>query len=488
MKPIGTITNYFPFLEEETQNILSDIMEKASDYYDFVLRLGNMVCDEDVSSELAYFTAVHVFFVREKPLQERLKEKYEDRPEILVWTFPLTGAAESELYRDEAKALLSKVFSTKPPDWMLIDLLFRVDSHFNRTPSESAEMLKQVESILDRNQDLACFETYRHHLRTNIAESEGESVKTLLGYQRGIEIARRFDDVLWLAILTGGLGHFLRNHDATEAMHYTEESNRLSMSLGVPRYMGMARHRMGLIYLVRGEYDMAIECQFAHIEAYYHETGPSSSLAAAISSFYCDIEDGKQALHWANESFRIAGGKGECMMHAIKSRALILLDNLSAADEHVNILHKQSLQTASDNNHLLYLYSRGLYEFTSGMSSDALQTLNEALSLAEILNIQIMINRLLIALTQTEIQLADEAGDEDSSGPWMVRLESHARKKDYPGIQMHAALLRAQFFVKQRRNEEAKEVLCNALEILDSPTVKTLRTKIQKMLDALVIA
>ena len=70
----------------------------------------------------------------------------------------------------------------------------------------------------------------------------------------------------------------------------------------------------------------------------------------------------------------------------------------------------------------------------------------------------------------------------------MVRLESHARKKDYPGIQMHAALLRAEFLAKQDRKNEAREVLQDALEILDSPMVKTLRIKIQKMLDDLVIA
>jgi predicted RNA polymerase sigma factor len=70
----------------------------------------------------------------------------------------------------------------------------------------------------------------------------------------------------------------------------------------------------------------------------------------------------------------------------------------------------------------------------------------------------------------------------------MVRLESHARKKDYPGIQMHAALMRAEFLAKQGRKEEAQEVLQDALDILDSPSVKTLRKKIKKMIDELCVA
>lgn len=76
MKPIGTITNYFPFLEEETINVLRSVMEEASDYYDFVVRIGNKVCDEDVSLELAYIAALHVYLARARKLQEKLREKF----------------------------------------------------------------------------------------------------------------------------------------------------------------------------------------------------------------------------------------------------------------------------------------------------------------------------------------------------------------------------------------------------------------------------
>lgn len=51
MKPIGTITNYFPFLKEETISVLTSVMDAATNYYDFVLRLGNKICDEDVSQD-----------------------------------------------------------------------------------------------------------------------------------------------------------------------------------------------------------------------------------------------------------------------------------------------------------------------------------------------------------------------------------------------------------------------------------------------------
>ena len=202
MKPIGTITNYFPFLKEETISVLTSVMDAATNYYDFVLRLGNKICDEDVSPEIGYMGAMHVYFAREKKLQEEIREKFKDRPEIMVWTFPFTGQSEMDLYREEAKEIVSKAISTNPPDWMLIDIEYRVGSFLTRNESETFELLKRIESMLDRNQDLACFETYLHSLKTELYESEGESVKTILEHQKGLEIARKFDDVLWVTIIT----------------------------------------------------------------------------------------------------------------------------------------------------------------------------------------------------------------------------------------------------------------------------------------------
>ena len=36
MEPIGTITKYYQFVDEETKSILSTLMDEASSYYDFV--------------------------------------------------------------------------------------------------------------------------------------------------------------------------------------------------------------------------------------------------------------------------------------------------------------------------------------------------------------------------------------------------------------------------------------------------------------------
>lgn len=485
---IGTITNYFPFLEEETVDVLKDVMGQASNYYDFVIRLGQKICEEDVSLDLAYVAASHVFRARETILQEKIRKKFIEHPQIIIWTYPLRGQTDKTIYRDEINKSMNLIKEMDIPDWMLTELLYNL-AFWLRNPSEIAEPLCKMEEIFAASpENLAAFKHFLYDLRAGLHESEGDTVNSILVRQKALEIAREASDEFMIMDITSNLGYQLRNHNVEAASQYVEEFNQLSMELNLPWQMTLARHYMGLIHLVRGEYDLAIECQFAACEVYYQETGPSSTLCGTLSYLYSDIEDGKQALHWANEGFRTTRGEGAPLLYATKARALILLGRLEDAEEQINYLHRMSLESATEIHRWNYLYNRGLLELKSGEPHSALETIEQGILTIEPLNFQIAINRALIALTKAEIQLADESDDVDSSGPWMVRLESHARKKNYPGIQMHAALLRAEFFTKKKRKEDAKEVLRNALEILDSPTVKTLRSKIRKMLDDLVVA
>jgi hypothetical protein len=47
MKPMGTITKYYPFIDEETKSILNSLMEESSSYFDFVQRLCDVVLENE---------------------------------------------------------------------------------------------------------------------------------------------------------------------------------------------------------------------------------------------------------------------------------------------------------------------------------------------------------------------------------------------------------------------------------------------------------
>ena len=91
----------------------------------------------------------------------------------------------------------------------------------------------------------------------------------------------------------------------------------------------------------------------------------------------------------------------------------------------------------------------------------------------------------LVDLAKAEVKSYDIGGDLDTSGPWMVKLEQLARERDYPGILMEHALLKAEFQMKQGAPDAARKTLTDALNIYDSPSVKTLRKKIEERLQSL---
>ena len=76
MDSIGTITTYFPFIDKETKNVLESIMIEASEYYDFVHRLGDLVLNNDSPIMVVYFAIHHSILALNYPLIDKIREKY----------------------------------------------------------------------------------------------------------------------------------------------------------------------------------------------------------------------------------------------------------------------------------------------------------------------------------------------------------------------------------------------------------------------------
>jgi hypothetical protein len=76
MEPIGTVTQYFPFIDAETRNTLENIMTESSDYYDFVERLCDYVLNDERPVMVVYFAIHHSILALDFRLVDRLREKY----------------------------------------------------------------------------------------------------------------------------------------------------------------------------------------------------------------------------------------------------------------------------------------------------------------------------------------------------------------------------------------------------------------------------
>ena len=113
------------------------------------------------------------------------------------------------------------------------------------------------------------------------------------------------------------------------------------------------------------------------------------------------------------------------------------------------------------------------------------QSLAEALKEAERLSYQTFVNNILLELTKAEVRnfnKLQQGSTAESSGPWMTRFGIHAREKNYPGIMMLHALLKAEYQEMIGETEAAQLTLQDALTFTDSPGVKTLRERIMERL------
>ena len=76
MKPIGTITRYYPLIGAESREFIASIMKQAKNYYEFVQQLVDTVCTTEISSEVIYLTTTLVWEIYDTDLAKKLRSVY----------------------------------------------------------------------------------------------------------------------------------------------------------------------------------------------------------------------------------------------------------------------------------------------------------------------------------------------------------------------------------------------------------------------------
>jgi hypothetical protein len=169
-------------------------------------------------------------------------------------------------------------------------------------------------------------------------------------------------------------------------------------------------------------------------------------------------------------------------------RPLIQLNQLEGVLTILDETHKNVLTRGDDHIHFNHQFVSGLYELAVGNLEVGVQDLAETLKEAERLNYQTDVNSILLELTKSEVKnytVLETGTTTDSSGHWMTRLEIHSREKNYPGIMMQHALLKAEYQKMIGETEAAQLTLQDALTFTDSPGVMTLRERILERLEEL---
>jgi tetratricopeptide (TPR) repeat protein len=478
--PLGTMTKYYKFIDEESQSILNSLMEQSSSYYDFVNRLCDVVLENEVPVNLSYLAAVHSWWCRLEDKKGLIQEKYKDVLCISPWGYAHNSVQRDQiLYHDAVVEGIDKTLQSSVEDWMETEL--HLHHAFYHWPlgviPDFLEPVEKAKNLIDANPLLNCFSPLVSAFEAMARNREGGSEESVVLVEKGREIAEAYDDSLFIYMNILEHASFLRDSSVQESIALFEELYELAQDLEVPYFLGETLHDSALVFEAAGEYDLALSSHIEKMKAYGMEDIPDPFPAR----IYGTLGDGEKALASINAYFEYAEPVETPVFHLWKAWALALVDDLEEAERTLETAYSMIIKSGAERALGNYYHFTGVVELKKGNLLEALDLFEKAWDIAERIPVGTNQNRALLDLARAEILLSGQSKDNAkivTPGRWLCKLESYAEEKELPGIRMQAAMLKSEFYQNHDQLKDAHATLLEALDITDSPGVNTLRKKI----------
>ncbi|MFX1262193.1 MAG: tetratricopeptide repeat protein [Promethearchaeota archaeon] len=481
MKPLGTITKYYPFIDEESKSMLNSLMDESSSYYDFMLELCEFVLENEVPIDVAYIAAMQAWWTRSGDTMSRIQQKYRDFPCIRPWGFRYASTISDQArYHDAVVEAIDRAIETSPPDWMLIEFYFLHSRFhlpiFGDIPS-LLEPIEMAKVLIAANPLLRCFEPLICFIEGWAELREGHKENSIAIHQRGLELAEVDNDPVIAYENLSCLANATKFINIKKSQELWEEVYDSVQDLEVPSIIGEVLHDSALAFETAGEYDLAISSLLEYIDV----GSVDDTVCLTLSRIYATMGNGQKALEWIDRTFEYVGSLTFPTLYLRKAWALVLLNRLEEAERNLDTAHSLILKTGQEIRLARYYHVSGVLELARGDHSAAVDFLEKSYEIMDRFQEGLYLNISLLDLVRAEISLADQSIDSTESvtpGTWLTRLEKYARNRNLPGIRMQAALLKSEFYQKHGQLKDALGTLEDALDITDSLGVKTLRKMI----------
>jgi tetratricopeptide (TPR) repeat protein len=499
----GSVTNFYPFLSEDTRTIVEAILKQAEGYDDFVSKMVDIVLTQDETTDLTHFTVIQTWFSGNPNYFNKLRPRFREDVVLKPWLFNYFEGSWEEFDAGFPPSL-DKALESVTEGWIRLHLLLSgVFFYFPRvTVFYCHSCLEKAKELIESQPDLECYSAQLHIAMGGFARYELDIKEAMKKNEKAMEIAEHYDDVIGKHEAQVGLAWFMKDSDASQALALLDSSYQAFRSLGANEWASIAARHMGTLHSIIGEYDLAVEFRLEASRISEPAAHAKWADAVVFSQIYCNIDLPEEALEWTKNFMdwdeptssiveRVTKLEGHDMMNTIVlsfTRSLIQLGELEGVPQILSEMSKQVFERGEETTLMLYTFVSGLYEVAIGNLDAGFQNMSDALTEAERFHWQVYINSILLELTKAEVKhlkKLESSGSIESSGQWMTRLGIHARKNDYPGIRMLHALLKAEYQEKLSESEAATLTLQDALTFSDSLGVKTLRERILKRLDNL---
>ncbi|MFW9767885.1 MAG: hypothetical protein ACFFEM_03610 [Candidatus Thorarchaeota archaeon] len=483
MRPMGTITKYYPFIDEESKSILDSIMEDSSSYNEFVQQLCSIVLENEVPVNLAYVAAVQAWWCRFGETMNQIQEKYNEVLWIKPWGYYHGSLERDQIQQHDALVgSIERALDWSHDEWIETELhLLHAFFHHPFGDVESVlEPLEKAKVLIATHPQLRCFESLIYAFEGLTKAREGDMKGCLSDLRKGRVLAEAHDDSLYKYMNMLQEGNILRVFDVQNATLVFEDLYDLVQDLDVPYFLGEVLNDYSILFEATGEFDLAISSQYEIMNMQLQQP-LSDTLYILLARSYATLGDGPHALEWINRGLETCGPLDTPTMYNTKAWALALLNQLDKAEKTLEIAYSLTIKSGLEIHLGNYYHISGVVELKKGNLLDALDLFKKAWEFAERRPRVDRDNRLLLDLARVEILIDNQSIDKTKvvvPGKWLSKLETHAMEGDLPGIRMYAALLKSEFYQNHGQLQDAHAVLVDALGITDSLGVVTLKKRI----------
>ncbi|MHA1963506.1 MAG: hypothetical protein ACXACG_04850 [Candidatus Thorarchaeota archaeon] len=486
MKPIGTITCYFPFIDEDTKNVLESTMLEASDYYDFVHRLCDLVLNTDSPIMVVYFAIHHSILALDYKLIDMIREKYGDH-QILGPNLFFSSAYQGTI-EDIKKVheLADSILATEPEDWISLEMnfiKFEADMRNYPTIMYETSTIDRIRELIDREPNFGFYEVILDDYLSIRAHADGDFPGRIRCINRGLRIAEKFDDRLRKAHLLIRKATITKDHDREESRTLLEQAYQIvDSSLGIPANFAEIIDRMSELDAIRGEFDSAIRrcLQVVTIrERAGLDTGNASLFLSTLYNVTGEPESGFEWGCMAENQFK---SRPQFINRAILNQiwSLILLNRLTEAQVLIDT-SRESILKSGDERQLAWLhFVTGIMELEQGDLSLASSSIEQALRIYEQQGWAYHI-QLLFLHHLAKIEVYSCNGKEVVS-PSLAILEDKALSDDLPGILGQVLLLKADISIMNDDEARLREIIPQLRSLSEKESLLFLKPYFESLL------
>ncbi|MHA1906426.1 MAG: tetratricopeptide repeat protein [Candidatus Thorarchaeota archaeon] len=496
MKPIGTVTKYYPFLSQGTVKTIERILDGASTYREFVRNLVDYTLAEETLDDLKHFTVIQRWHLSDPEVWHKVLPLTEEvlllKPWSMVFKPPKYIGMDGE-FRRVLVSLVEEALLLKPQPWLSLHLYFLVI--LKGWWEEYHKYIEPARTLIQNYPELGCFRPFLHWLEGDVKTFEGDIEGGIEILEVAYRIAKEQNDELFSARILNSIGSYCySNTNPQRALEIFSEAQKLYFGLDAKQGLRAVISNMGYIYGILGEYDLGIR--------FYEEAmnvvplpmekvweTQTASLSTECAKILNDLDMPGQAIEWLkmkSESLDYQYYRPDIYLET--ARALSKSNREGEAKQQLAIASELVRKRAIDQETAYFDFVSGEFDLTIGNLTSARALLEKTYDDLITLNAQHLINSVLLTLTKLEISEAKQDSrymDDMTSGKWMDTLETHARNKKYPGIRMQHALLKAEYQSMIGDYEATLLTLKDALTFSESPGVKTLRKRILERLSIL---